>query len=70
MQKDSPSALGLEKQAPTTTVTRTLPSPTPSSESDDNIVDFDDGDPENPLNWPTSRKWMVVVLVSMMNLLG
>jgi hypothetical protein len=31
-----------------------------AAEVDQNVVDFDENDPENPLNWPTWRKWPIV----------
>ena len=40
------------------------------SDTDANIVDFEADDPENPLNWPRWRKWIVLSLVSMLNTLG
>jgi hypothetical protein len=35
-------------------------SETTATEVDQNVVDFDENDPENPLNWPTWRKWTIV----------
>lgn len=32
-----------------------------------NIVDFDpNGDPENPMEWPTAFKWSIVALLAFM----
>jgi hypothetical protein len=31
-----------------------------SAEVDPNVVDFDENDAENPLNWPMWRKWSIV----------
>lgn len=38
--------------------------------ADPNTVDFDVGDPINPIHWPAWRKWIIVILVSSMNMLG
>ena len=37
--------------------------PLSSVEEDQNIIDFVEDDPENPFNWPTWRKWVIVILV-------
>jgi hypothetical protein len=39
-------------------------------ERDPNEVGWDgDTDPENPLNWPASRKWLVVLILSLLTLI-
>ncbi|GAA5921703.1 hypothetical protein JCM1841_007096 [Sporobolomyces salmonicolor] len=46
----------------------------PTKDTDGNALDqskiqlihFDEGDPENPLNWPNSRKWFITFLLCMM----
>ena len=38
-------------------------------EENHNIVDFVEDDPENPLNWPTWRKWVTVILVYIIQML-
>ena len=48
----------------------TDPSLPEKSGSDPNTVDFEDGDPANPINWQPWRKWIIVTLVSAMNMLG
>lgn len=30
------------------------------------LVDFEENDPENPLNWSSMRKWLIVFVVSWM----
>lgn len=30
------------------------------------LVDFEDNDPENPMNWSSVRKWLMVIVVSWM----
>jgi hypothetical protein len=38
-------------------------------EHDANIVDWDGpGDPANPVNWPGSKRWAHVVIVSLLGL--
>lgn len=37
---------------------------TDESSSEKGIVDFDDNDPENPLNWPKPYRWAMVILVA------
>ena len=34
------------------------------------VVDFEYGDPEDPFNWPTWRKWTIVSLVTVTLFLG
>ena len=35
-----------------------------------NVVDFESADdPTNPLNWSTSYKWVIVVLLTLMNVM-
>lgn len=38
----------------------------PASDQDVVIVDFEENDPENPLNWSPMHKWMIVFVVSWM----
>ena len=39
------------------------------NDADPNMVDWDGpNDPENPMNWPESRKWIAVATVSVMSL--
>ena len=41
------------------------------SSTDPNIVDFDGpNDPENPLNWPASRKNMNITLIALITFLS
>jgi hypothetical protein len=47
-----------------------VPSETKST-NDPNIVDWDGpNDPENPMNWPTSKKITNIALVSLITLLS
>ena len=39
-------------------------------ENDENIVDFDETDPEHPLNWPLWRKWSIVSCTALMFMLS
>ena len=39
---------------------------TGESEADVVLVDFDENDPENPLNWSRTRKWLIVFAISWM----
>lgn len=32
-----------------------------SPRNDANIVDWDEDDPSNPLNWPTAQKWLITL---------
>lgn len=36
------------------------------SDPDVVLVDFEENDPENPLNWSLTQKWMIVFVVSWM----
>jgi hypothetical protein len=36
----------------------------PPREDATNLVDFEENDPENPLNWATWRKWVIIILVA------
>ena len=39
----------------------------PDSKDSSLLIDFDpDGDPDNPLEWPTSFKWTIVTLMASM----
>lgn len=40
-----------------------------NEEEDAHFVQFEENDPENPRNWPTWRKWIIVALVATMHLL-
>ena len=44
--------------------------PTSATDSDEKIilVQFDEGDPENPKNWSSSRKWLTTILLNVMTL--
>ena len=33
-------------------------------------IEFEEGDPDNPFNWPTWRKWTIVSLVTVASFLG
>lgn len=35
-------------------------------DSDVVLVDFEENDPENPLNWSSTHKWLIVFVVSWM----
>ncbi|KAH7083995.1 major facilitator superfamily domain-containing protein [Paraphoma chrysanthemicola] len=37
---------------------------------DEHIVDFEEGDPENPMNWPAARKMVAIVIVTSLTLLS
>ncbi|KAF7879457.1 hypothetical protein EAF04_000653 [Stromatinia cepivora] len=37
-------------------------------ENDENVVDFEDNDSEDPLNWPLWRKWSIVSCTALINL--
>lgn len=37
---------------------------TSSSSKDDRILDFESGDPANPINWPRTYKWGIVALLA------
>lgn len=39
---------------------------TGDSDSDVIIVDFEENDPENPLNWSKTHKWLIVFAISWM----
>lgn len=42
---------------------------TSGNETDPSVVDWDGAeDPENPMNWPESKKWIAVGTVSVMSL--
>ncbi|KAL1857618.1 hypothetical protein Daus18300_010258 [Diaporthe australafricana] len=42
-----------------------------TNSEDTNIVDWDGpNDPENPLNWPNSRKWTNLILMSLLNIIS
>jgi hypothetical protein len=36
------------------------------SDPDVVLVDFEENDPDNPLNWPSIHKWLIVFVVSWM----
>ena len=36
---------------------------------DPNVVDFDPDDPEKGVNWPLRKKWVVIVLLSILTLI-
>lgn len=40
--------------------------PITDSNSDVVLVDYEENDPENPLNWSSTRKWLIVSAVSWM----
>ncbi|THV54882.1 hypothetical protein BGAL_0018g00380 [Botrytis galanthina] len=45
---------------------QSLQLPIKGSNSDVVLVDYDENDPENPLNWSSTRKWLIVSAVSWM----
>ena len=44
------------------------PSGIPIEDSDPDVVlvDYEENDPENPLNWSSTRKWLVLLAISWM----
>lgn len=74
-QTHTSSALDLEKGAQSAAIStnsdeRTLGGDAaPEADRDPNIVDWDGpDDPENPLNWPASRKWGLIAILAMVTL--
>ncbi|KAF7940821.1 uncharacterized protein EAE97_007007 [Botrytis byssoidea] len=45
---------------------QSLELPITGSDSDVVLVDYEENDPENPLNWSSTRKWLIVSAVSWM----
>ena len=40
--------------------------PTEDSDPDVVLVDYEENDPENPLNWSSTRKWLIILAISWM----
>jgi hypothetical protein len=36
-------------------------------EATDSLLDFEDNDPTNPLNWSKTYKWSIVILAALLN---
>jgi hypothetical protein len=45
-------------------------STTEKTPKDPNVVEFDEDDPENPMNWPAGRKTTAIVILTTLTLLS
>jgi hypothetical protein len=43
---------------------------TEKTTKDPNVVDFDEDDPENPMNWPGGRKMSAIVIITTLTLVS